>query len=733
VRIRGTVQGVGFRPTVYRVARSLGLGGFVRNDEHGVWVELEGSAPDVARFERTLAAELPLLARIDALETRALTPCGEQDFVVEATRRAGTANTRIPVDVAPCADCLRELFDPRDRRYRYPFINCTACGPRYTIIRRLPYDRERTTMASFALCARCRTEYQDPADRRFHAEPNACPDCGPRLSWNGVGEPLAGAIGCLRAGEIVAVRGVGGFLLAVDARNPAAVERLRLRKRRPHKPFALMARDLAEVERIALLDEASRAQLTAPARPIVLLPARASDVAPAVAPGLVELGVMLPSTPLHHLLLADGPPLLVMTSGNHADEPLARDDTEAAARLGDIADVLLTHDRPIHTRADDSVVRVSGGEARFLRRARGAAPEPIRLPFEAGCVLAVGGELKSTVCLTRGDEAYLSQHLGDLSEPSAFALFEETIAKLSSLYELEAGCVAHDLHPDYRSSRWALAQPLPRIAVQHHHAHVASCLAEHGRVGPAIGVAFDGTGCGPAGELWGGEFLLADLRGFRRVGHLGPLPLPGGEIAIRQPWRLAVAARLEAGLPVAPPEQAQIARLVATPAFSPRATSAGRWFDAIAALLGVRDEVSYEAQAAIELEALAAGEADALPFDLLHGDPFVIDLRPTVRAILRGGPRDELAAAFHETLAEAVLEGCRLARARSDLATVALSGGCFQNARLTRRCRALLEAAGFEVLIHRRVPPNDGGLSLGQAAVAAHRLQEERNVSRHSR
>jgi hydrogenase maturation protein HypF len=733
VRIRGTVQGVGFRPTVYRVARSLGLGGFVRNDDDGVWAELEGPAPDVARFESALADELPALARIDTLETRTLTPCGELDFVVEATRRAGTAHTRIPVDVAPCADCLRELFDPRDRRFRYPFINCTACGPRYTIIRRLPYDRERTTMASFALCGRCRAEYQDPADRRFHAEPNACPDCGPRLGWSGAGEPLPAAVDCLRSGGIVALRGVGGFLLAVDARDQHAVERLRLRKRRPHKPFALMARDFDEVERIAILDDAARAALSSRTRPIVLLPARESDVAPAVAPGLVELGVMLPSTPLHHLLLTDGPPLLVMTSGNHADEPLAKDVADASARLGDIADGFLTHDRPIHTRADDSVVRVTGGEARFIRRARGVAPEPIRLPFEAGCVLAVGGELKSTVCLTRGDEAFVSQHLGDLSEPTAFALFDETIDKLASLYDLEPLCVAHDLHPDYRSTRWALEQPLPRVAVQHHHAHVASCLAEHGRVGPAIGVAFDGTGCGPAGELWGGEFLLADLRGSCRVGHLSPLPLPGGEIAIRQPWRLAVAARLEAGLPIEHADHAQVARLVASPTFAPRATSAGRWFDAVAALLGVREIVSYEAQAAIELEAIAGGEADPLPFDLEHGDPFVIDLRPTVRAILRGGPRAELAAAFHETMAEAVLEGCRLARARSDLSTVALSGGCFQNARLTNRCRTLLEAAGFEVLIHRLVPPNDGGLSLGQAAVAAHRLQEERNVSRHSR
>jgi hydrogenase maturation protein HypF len=515
-----------------------------------------------------------------------------------------------------------------------------------------------------------------------------------------------------------------------------------------------MARDLAELERVAVVDEIAACALKSVARPIVLLRARDdSDVAPSVAPGLRELGLMLPSTPLHHLLLADGPPLVVMTSGNRSDEPLAKDNDEAERSLGDIADALLVHDRPIHTRVDDSVVRIVAGATQPVRRARGLVPEPIALPFAGPRVLAVGGELKSTVCLTRGNEAFLSQHLGDLSHPSTLALFEETVAKLARLYDLAPSAVAHDLHPDYRSTRWALAQPLPRIAVQHHHAHIAACLAEHAHLGPVIGVAFDGTGCGPAGELWGGEFLVADLAGFRRVAHLRALRLAGGEAAIRQPWRLAAAALHDAGEPldpiaavaerrvaaVAERRVAAVRRLLDAAAFCPPATSAGRWFDAVAALLGVRDEISYEGQAAVELEALAGDVVAApLPFAITAGDPFAVDLRPAVRAIVRarenGAAAPELAAAFHETLAAVVADVCRRVRAATGLDTVALSGGCFQNARLTTRCLALLGADGFAVLVHRRVPPNDGGLSLGQAAVAAFRLAKEGpDVSRHSR
>lgn len=753
LRIRGTVQGVGFRPAVHRVAAALGLAGLVRNDDEGVWIEIEGAPDRVYAFGDALVRAAPPLAQIDRVEARPLLPCGDARFVIAATTSAAPAAARIPPDVAPCADCLRELFDPRDRRHRYPFINCTACGPRYTIIRDLPYDRARTTMASFAMCDRCAREYHDPGDRRFHAEPNACPDCGPRLTLVARDEPrrdgeaaLRAAIERLGRGAIVALRGVGGYLLAADASDAAAVARLRERKHRPHKPFALMARDLDEIARIAVVDDAAAAALRAPSRPIVLMRARApSGVAPAVAPGLGELGLMLPSTPLHHLLLADGPPLLVMTSGNRRDEPLARDNDDAERSLGDIADARLEHDRPIHTRIDDSVVRIVAGVTQPVRRARGLVPEPIALPFSGPCVLAVGGELKSTVCVTRGDAAFVSQHLGDLSHPTAFALFEETVAKLARLYDLTPAAVAHDLHPDYRSTRWARAQPLPREPVQHHHAHVAACLAEHGHTGRAIGVAFDGTGCGPAGELWGGELLVADLAGFRRAGHLGALRLAGGEAAIRQPWRLAAAALRAAGEPLellarcGARRLAAVARLLDADALAPRATSAGRWFDAVAALLAVRDEVSYEGQAGIELEALA-GDADAAPLPFAIGDdePFTIDLRPSVRTLARalaaGAPPAGLAAAFHETVAAAVTAACARVRAAAGLDTVALSGGCFQNARLTTRCRSSLDAAGFHVLVHRRVPPNDGGLSLGQAAVAAFRRSKEApDVSRHPR
>jgi hydrogenase maturation protein HypF len=764
VRIRGTVQGVGFRPAVYRVAQGLALGGLVRNDDEGVWIEVEGARHRVARFGDALVGSAPPLSRIDAVEVHALVPVGEDAFRIVPSQPIADVRARIPADVGPCDECRAELADPQNRRYRYPFINCIACGPRYTIVRDLPYDRDRTTMRGFAQCEACRREYEDPRSRRFHAEPNACPVCGPQLAFHAprqaeiVGEPaLAAAVAMVQAGRIVAVRGVGGFLLAVDARNQAAVERLRARKHRPHKPFALMARDLGTIERIAHLDESARRALVSASRPIVLLRARGgSEVAPAVAPGLAEVGVMLPSTPLHELLLGDGPSLQVMTSGNRADEPIARDDDDAAVQLGEIADGFLTHDRPIHTRVDDSVVRVVAGEVRPIRRARGFVPEPITLPVSAEPVLAVGGELKNTVCVTRGNEAFVSQHLGDLSHPAALVLLGETVEKLGHLVDVRPTCVAHDLHPDYHATRWALGCGLPTVAVQHHHAHVAACLVEHGRRGPALGVALDGTGCGPAGELWGGEWLLFDLHRYRRLGHLRPLPLPGGEAAIRQPWRLGAAALLDAGIDlsllerIAPRERELVRRLIASAVAAPRATGAGRWFDAVAALCAVRDEVSYEGQAAIELEALAGDEsAEPYPFAVVPWEPFEIDLRLTIVAIAgqlaSGVPTAHIAAAFHETLAQAVARGCVRVRQACATEVVALSGGCFQNARLSRRCAALLEAAGFEVLQHRRVPANDGGLSLGQAAIAACRRSNVGdvgdvgddgggvNVSRHSR
>jgi hydrogenase maturation protein HypF len=745
IRVRGSVQGVGFRPSVYRLATGHELAGFVRNDSEGVWIEVEGPVGALSRFVDELGRAAPPLARIGAIETSDLCTLGERGFSIAASAARSETRAMVPADAATCPACLRELFDRTDRRHRYPFINCTDCGPRYTIVRDLPYDRARTTMAVFALCAPCRAEYEDPASRRFHAEPNACPSCGPKLHMpepRRTGEAaLAAAVAALRAGKIVALKGLGGFHLAVDARDEDAVQRLRDRKQRPHKPFALMARDLPQVESVVELGEPAREALTSPARPIVLCPARqGAPVAPSVAPALGELGVMLPYTPLHHLLLHDGPELLVMTSGNLSEEPIARTDEEALAKLSNIADLFLLHDREIHTRADDSVVRVVAGGVAPVRRSRGQVPDPIALPFAGPPIVAVGAGLKNTICLTRGREAFLSPHVGDLDNLETSAFFRELIEKLSRFLAVAPEAVACDLHPDYFSTRWALESGLPRIPVQHHHAHVASCLAENGHQGPVLGVAFDGTGCGPEGALWGGEFLLADLRGFKRLGHLRPLPLAGGESAIREPWRLALAALLDAGLPldllgrIDGKKRDLVRRLTQTRA--PLATGAGRWFDAVAALCAVRDRISYEGQAAIELEAVAArGDHGAYPFEIERGEPFVVDLRPTIRGIAgdlgRGVPVPPISARFHRTLARVISAAARIC----GQGTVALSGGCFQNRLLTEQSMDLLQQEGLVVLVHRRVPPNDGGVALGQAAVAACRLQTDGgdDVPRHSR
>jgi hydrogenase maturation protein HypF len=756
--VRGTVQGVGFRPTVYRLAKAAGLAGFVRNDADGVWIEIEGADAALAAFVSALRREAPPLARIDTIEIAPVPLVGDREFHVVASGPSARTSAVIPADAGTCEACLRELRDPADRRHRYPFINCTDCGPRFTIIRDVPYDRARTTMDAFAMCDACKAEYADPANRRFHAEPNACPDCGPHVALVEEARArlrgeraLARATELLTAGSIVAVKGLGGYQLAVRADADDAVWRLRALKRRPHKPFAVMARDLAAVERVAFLTEASLAVLMSPARPIVLLAARkGTQVAASVSSSVGELGVMLPATPLHHLLL-EPLDLLVMTSGNATDEPIAKDDDEALARLGDIADAFLVHDRAIHTRADDSVVRVTLGRVQALRRARGFVPAPIGLGFDAPPVLAVGGELKNTVCLVRGRDAYLSQHIGDLEGFEGRLFFKETITKMSRLLGITPSIVAHDLHPDYASTRWALEQGLPCVAVQHHHAHIASCLAEHGRTGSVIGVAFDGTGCGPAGELWGGEILLCDLARSTRLGHLRPIALPGCETAIREPWRLGLAALLDAGesldLLSHVPEQRQrfLTRMIERDISSPKATGAGRWFDAVAALLGVRDTITYEAQAAIELEALARQSDDERPYpfvlDAPPGPPFVVELRPTIRA-LAADVRDEvartrIASRFYATMADAVAECCAQARRQHRVETVALSGGCFQSALFTERTRTRLERDGFEVLCHRLVPPNDGGLALGQAAVAAYRAilapeRESSHVSGHT-
>jgi hydrogenase maturation protein HypF len=729
---------------VHRVASRQALGGFVRNDSEGVLIEVEADdETSIATFVRTLRREAPQLARIDALEVRIVPARNERSFRFIASTPLASVAATVPADAATCDACIRELFDPCDRRFRYPFINCTDCGPRYTIIRDVPYDRARTTMDAFPMCNACRAEYEDPQDRRFHAEPTACHVCGPRVVlFEGdrcVAErdaAIVRAISLLCSGAIVAVKGLGGYQLAVLATDERAVARLRERKHRPHKPFALMANDLAQIEALWRVSPAAHDALVAPSHPIVLLEAAGGGAwLKNIAPGLGEIGVMLPTAPLHHLLLAGGG-LLVMTSANVADEPIAKDDAEARDKLGRIADAILAHNRVIHTRADDSVVRVIGGRARAVRRARGFALDPVSIGFAAPSVLGVGGELKNAVCLTRGKDAFLSQHIGDLGSIESQAFFEEVVAKMTQLVGVVPQAIAHDLHPDYASTRWAVKRGVRTIAVQHHHAHVAACLAEHGRTARAIGVAFDGTGCGPAGELWGGEILLFDLSGFVRLGHLRPIALAGGEAAIREPWRLAVAALLDAGEPLdvlAHDRTDAIARLIEREISSPRATGAGRWFDAFASILGVRHQISYEAQAAIELEALAARakaeseiRAFAYSIELRNGAPFVVDLRPVVRQVAaslrRGEPREEAAARVYATMAEATLASCRLARDQHHVDLVALSGGCFQSKLLTEHVTRLLDADGFEVLVHERVPPNDGGLALGQAAVAAYRL-----------
>jgi hydrogenase maturation protein HypF len=702
-RVRGVVQGVGFRPFVYGLATRHSLAGFVLNDGDGVVVEVEGAPPALDSFAAALRDGGPPLARVDSITAEPAAVLGERAFRIEASEATG-ASALVPPDVATCDGCLRELFDPADRRYRYPFVNCTQCGPRFTIVLRVPYDRPNTTMAGFPLCEDCRREYEDPLDRRFHAEPIACPVCGPRLSM-----PLENAVALLREGAIVAVKGLGGYHLACDAANEETVARLRSRKHREDKPFALLS---AAPELVGEIDAAEATLLSSRERPVVLL-RRLPDapVALSVAPGNRWLGVMLPYTPLHHLLAADFGGALVLTSGNRSDEPIAFDDDEARERLRGIADEFLGHDRPIHRRCEDSVVRAGFP----LRRSRGYAPGAIRLPVRsARPLVATGGELKSTFCVARGDEAYLSPHLGDLDSELAYRAFRADLELYLDMLAVRPEMIAHDLHPEYLATKWALEQEGELVGVQHHHAHAAGCLAEHGEVGPALAVVFDGTGYGTDGTLWGGEILRCDLREFERVAHLEPVPLPGGEAAIREPWRMAAIHLELAGLPVPFERWALVRKSLAVNA--PLSSGMGRLFDAVAALLGLRDVGTYEGQAAVELEQLA-GSTSAEPYEWPFGDGV-----PLVRAVhddlADGRPRGEIAAAFHETVAAAAAAACaELAEPR----TVVLSGGTFQNVRLLASTRQRLESLGFRVLTHRLVPPNDGGLSYGQAAVAAAR------------
>jgi hydrogenase maturation protein HypF len=745
IAVRGIVQGVGFRPFVYRLATEAKLAGFVRNQLGDVLIEVEGVPEALDRFLGDLVKRRPPLAGIEEVTWQCCVPCGDREFHIEPSA-AGRGDVLIGPDVATCDACLRELFDPGDRRYRYPFLNCTDCGPRLTIVRGVPYDRERTTLAGFALCPACRAEYEDPADRRFHAQPTACPACGPSLALlDAAGQridavPLRAAALALVQGRIVAVKGLGGYHLACDARAEQTVQELRRRKHRNEKPFAVMVADLDAARALCRVSDAEAQLLCSPRRPIVLLRrGEPPGVAPSVAPGNPCLGLMLPYTPLHHLLLHDvGRRALVMTSGNRSDEPIAFEDADAVARLGGVADLFLTHDRPIHLRCDDSVTRIVAGAELPLRRSRGYAPQPVRLPIPASSpILAVGGQLKNTFALGRGRHALLGHHQGDLDHYEAFRAFVAAIAHYERLFDVHPEWVAHDLHPDYASTRYALDRPdVRRLAVQHHHAHLAACLAEHTVEGDAIGVTFDGTGLGSDGAVWGGEFLVGGYGSFRRAAQLRYVRMPGGEQAIREPWRMALAHLLDAGEDTGLVHQyadattvRAVGRLVERPFNAPLTSSAGRLFDAAAALAGLRGRVSYEGQAAVELEGVAWGQAPAgtYPFDLEGAEgpdrPLVVDTRPLIAALARDTRAGEacgvMARRFHSTLVEVVVQVCGLIREQTGLTAVALSGGVFLNALLSEETGERLRALGFRVVVHQQVPPGDGGLCLGQLAVAA--------------
>ena len=721
IEYRGIVQGVGFRPFVYNLARELGLAGYVLNTSSGAIVEVEGGGAALDRFLESVRHSPPPLARIESATVATLPPQGEAVFAIRDSVPEQGRFALVSPDVATCADCFRDFTDPANRRFGYAFTNCTNCGPRYTIIRDIPYDRPNTTMADFRMCPACQAEYDNPSDRRFHAQPNACPVCGPNLSAE-----IAEARRRLAAGEILAIKGLGGFHLACDARNSAAVERLRERKRRSDKPFALMARDLAAVEAICALCDTDRQALTGSRRPIVILPRRAGAGIPeAVAPGNNTLGVMLPYTPLHHLLFENAPySLLVMTSGNLSEEPIVISNAEAVGRLRGVAGWFLFHNRDIYMRADDSVVRTMEGRERVLRRSRGYVPRAIDLGMNVAEVLACGAELKNTFCLTKGRYAVLSQHIGDLENYETLVFFEETLANLKKLFRVEPRAVAHDLHPDYLGTRYALALPgVEKIAVQHHHAHIASCMAENGLRGKVIGVAFDGTGYGADGQIWGGEFLVADYAAFERRAHLRYVPLAGGDAAIRQPWRSALSyladtfgASVPLELPVPPARQAVIRTMLARNLNTVRTSSCGRLFDAAASILGLKQEINFEGQAAIELESAAADVEGCYPFEIALPE---IDMRPAIEALVRERARvAEAAGRFHNTVAAVIVETCVRLRGENGLNRVCLSGGTFQNVKLLSRALAGLRARGFEAFLHERVPPNDGGIALGQAVIA---------------
>ena len=762
LRVAGVVQGVGFRPFVYALATELGLAGVVGNDPGGVLIEAQGTSEALDELQRRVLQEAPPLARVDGVRVEDLPIASDGAAAAEAEGARGPlvdrptfrivgsspggGTTSIPADVAVCADCLAEMRDPADRRHGYPFIACTHCGPRFTITTGLPYDRDRTTMVEFPLCPRCRAEYTDPHGRRFHAQPTACPECGPALSM-----PVAEVAAALRAGRIVAIKGVGGYHLACDARSPDAVGRLRRRKRRGDKPFALMAADLRTAGQIARISSVEQDLLTSPARPVVILPALDRELAADVAPRTGTVGVMLPYAPLHHLLFDSGAPdLLVMTSGNLADEPICIGSADAEHRLAELADVFCHHDREIHVACDDSVVRVVADSPQPVRRSRGYAPLPVQLPLRAPPLLAVGGELKATVCLAQGDSAWLSQHVGDTEHLETLDMLAHTTRSLGALLRITPEVIVSDAHPGYRSRRWAQERAAhlgaEHVLVGHHHAHLASLLAEHlvppGE--PVLGVVLDGTGYGDDGTIWGGELLLGSYASVERVGHLRSVALPGADAAIRHPARAAAAHMRAAGrhwrgtasaAACSPAEALLLDRMLDTGSHCTPTTSMGRLFDAIASLLDVRHEVEFEAQAAIELEALAAAAAYPATGWVLPspGAEPPVRVAPTGSVIIdpadwitraaadhaAGVPAGDSALGFHMALAQALTDAVLMIRDRHGVSTVGLTGGVFANALLSSACQRSMGAAGLRVLVHGVVPPNDGGLALGQAAVAA--------------
>jgi hydrogenase maturation protein HypF len=750
IGITGIVQGIGFRPFIYNLAQKHLIRGWVLNNEKGVLIDAESEDGNLDKFIQHIPKLAPPLARIESFEVKYLEPLGYSTFEIRKSEEAQDKFVLISPDVATCDQCLSELFSPKNFRYRYPFINCTLCGPRFTIIQDIPYDRHKTTMAPFIMCPVCQKEYEDPLDRRFHAQPNACPACGPSLHLEDregkevPGDPIVKTLDLLSEGRIAAIKGLGGFHLACDARNRDAVSSLRSRKFREDKPFAVMCRDLDEVKKHCEANEEEEKLLLSVERPIVILRRRGnSPVAHAVAPYQDTLGVMLPYSPLHHLLLNGPLKTLVMTSGNVSDEPISYKNEEAFGRLSKIADYFLFHNREIHMRCDDSVTRIFDGKPYILRRSRGYVPFPIKLSFPLEMILACGGELKNTFCLTRGQYAFMSHHIGDLENLETLTSFEEGIQHFKKLFYVEPKAVAYDLHPDYLSTQYALSIPdIPKIGVQHHHAHIVSVMAENGVEGDVIGVALDGTGFGLDGTVWGGEFIKANLRDFDRLAHLKKVPMPGSSMAIKEPWRMALVYLSEAfgdqvmelKIDLTKRIDSQkwdiLKRAIKQKVNSPLTSSMGRLFDAISSLLSIRDEVHYEGQAAIELEMIAdQGVKEGYRFQN-HGDevPMVIDPAEMIRGIVRDlidrVPSSRISGKFHQTISRMIIETCQTIRSEEALNRVVLSGGVFQNIFLLSLVTEGLKRSGFDVYTHHLVPPNDGGISLGQAVIAHMRLSQ---------